>query len=98
MIEISGAYDGAAPQKSCSSEKLFLASYFAGDYFLMLAGRAKTGWHSNTVICCYRNLLSISYVIDICNFVRLESGVLVIFEYFWGLWNWRFFESYFRII
>ena len=60
MIEISGTYDGAVPQK-----KLFHTSYFAGDCFLFLAGRAKTGWHSNTVICCYRNLLSISYVIDI---------------------------------
>ena len=59
-------------------------SYFAADCFLLLAGRAKTGWHSNTVICCYRNLLSISYVIDICNFVRLDTGVLAIFVYFWG--------------
>ena len=70
-------------QRSCSSKKLFHTSYFAGDCFLLLAGRARTGWHSNTVICCYRNS-SISYVIDICNYVRLDTGALVIFEYFWG--------------
>ena len=103
MIEISRAYDGAVPQKSCSTHHTLLGTVFfcwleAGDCFLLLAGRAKTGWHSNTVICCYRNLLSISYIVDICNFVRLDMGVLVIFEYFCGpvaleifrklLWNY----------
>ena len=33
---------------------------------LWLAGRAKTGWHSNTVIRWYRNLLSLSFVMVIC--------------------------------
>ena len=51
---------------------------------LLLTGKAKTGWHSNSVIRCYRNLLSISFARDICNVWRFDTGVLVIFEYLFG--------------
>ena len=47
------------------------------ELFLLLAGRAKTGWNSNTVIRCCRNRSSFSFVMDIYNFVRLDTGVLV---------------------
>ena len=59
-------------QRSCSSEKLSYTTYFAGNFFLFLAGRAKIGWHFNMpiVIRCHSNLLSLSFVMDICNFVR----------------------------
>ena len=50
----------------------------------------------NAVIGCYRNVLSFSFVMGICNFVRLDMCVLVIFEYFLEvLGHWRFFKSYF---
>ena len=76
MIEISGAYDGAVPHKRCSTHHTLLGTaFFCWLEELKLA---------RILICCCRNLLSISYVIDICNFVRLDTGVLVIFEYFWG--------------
>ena len=66
MIEISGAYDGVVPQKSCSTHHSFLGNvFFCWLEELKLAGIL-------ILICCYRNLLSVSYVIDICNFVRLE--------------------------
>ena len=35
--------------------------------------------------------MSFSFVMDICNSVRLDTGVLVISEYFSDvLWHWRF--------
>ena len=80
MIEISGAYDRAVCQKSCSTHHTLLGTVF----FCWLEQLKLAGMHFNTVICCYRNLISISCVFDICNFVRLDTGVLVIFEYFWG--------------
>ena len=76
MIKISGVYAELFLKKTVPHIIL------CWGLFSLLAGRAKIGWHSDTVICCYGNLLSISYVIDICNFVRLDTGVLVIFEYF----------------
>ena len=83
-------------QRSCSSEKLFDITYFSGNFFRLLAGRAKPGWHSNTVIRCYENLLSLSFVMNICYFGRLETVILMIFEYFLEvLCHGRFFESYF---
>ena len=69
-MAISGTYNGAVPQKSCSTQHTI-----AGTFFLLLTGRAKTGWHSNTVNRCYKNLLSPSFALDICNFVRLDTGV-----------------------
>ena len=52
--------------------------------FLLLDGRAETGWHSDThVIRCFRNLLSLSFTMGICNFVRLDTGVSVILNIFW---------------
>ena len=50
--------------------------------FLLLAGGAKTGWHSDNVIRCCRNLKRLSFVMDICNLVRLDTGVLVILNIF----------------
>ena len=60
-------------------KKLFHKTYLAGNFFFCQAGRAKTGWHSDTVIRCYRNL---SFVMDICNFVRLGTGLIIDFDYF----------------
>ena len=45
-----------------------------GALLLLLAGRTRTGWHSNAVIRCYRNFLSLCFVMDICNFVRFDTG------------------------
>ena len=53
-----------------------------GTIFLLQNRKAETGWHSNTVIHCYRNLFSLSFVTDICNIVKLDTDLLVIFEYF----------------
>ena len=63
-------------QKSCSTQHTLLGT------FLLLARRAKTDWHSNIVIRCWRNLFSLSFVMDICNFVRLDMGILVSFDHF----------------
>ena len=72
----TGAYNGSVPKKICPTQHTLLS------FFLLPAGRAKTGWHSNTVIRCYRTLLSLSFVMDICNLVRFDTGVLAISEYF----------------
>ena len=54
---------------------IFKTTYFAGNFFLLLAERAKTGWHSDTIIHCFRYLLSLVFVMDICIFVRLDTSV-----------------------
>ena len=46
-------------------EKVVPHNILSWELFLLLAGRAKTGCRSNTVIRCYRNLLSLSFVTDI---------------------------------
>ena len=51
------------------------------EFFLLLAARAKTGWHSNTVIRCHESLFSC--VMDIYNFVGLDTGCISDSEYFW---------------
>ena len=73
------AHNEVVPQKSCSTQHTLL-----GTIFLLLSRRAVTGRHSSTVIHCYRNLFSLSYILDICNIVKLDTDVLVIFEYFFG--------------
>ena len=78
FIKDAGSYNGDVPQ----CEKLFHTTYFAGNILFLLVARTKTGWYSNTVIRCYRNLFSLSFVIDLCNFVRCDTGLLVILEYF----------------
>ena len=57
------------------------------ELFLSLAERDKTGRHSNTVICCYRSLLSLSFVTEIFSFVSLDTGMLMTFGYFWRFYG-----------
>ena len=52
------------------------------ELFLSLAGRAETGWHCDILIRCCRNLLSLSFVMDICDFWMFLEVV----------WYWRFFR------
>ena len=37
LQDATRAYNGAVPQKSCSSEKLFQTTYFAGNFFFLVA-------------------------------------------------------------
>ena len=76
-LHTPGAYNGAVPIKKAVPHIII-----CWELFLLLAGRAKTDWHSDTVIRHCGTLLSVSFVMDICKFVRLDTGVLVISEYF----------------
>ena len=59
-------------QRSCSSENLIRTTYFAEEKLLscLVTGKAKTGWFSDIVTYCYRNLSSHLFM-EICNFVRV---------------------------
>ena len=101
---ISATLKGNKQWRQQHTTKLFLRRPFPHnmlccEIFRLLARRARADWYSNIVIRSYRILLSHSFVMDICKFVRLDTGLLVIFEYCLEvLWHWRFFESYFWIV